>query len=63
VHVAQAVGALQLLDALSRLVEVAPELTRLVPTRAGGILIGVVADRDDNRARHPSVAGGAIDCL
>ena len=53
VHVAQPVGALQLLDALARLIEVAPELDDVGAERAHrGVLVGVVAERHDDRARH-----------
>ena len=53
VHIAQAVGPLQLLDALARLVEVAPELHDVGAERAHGrVLVGVVAEWNDNRARH-----------
>jgi hypothetical protein len=59
VHIAQAVGPLQFLDALTRLVEVAPELHDVGAERAHGrVLVGVVAEWNDDRARHTFALAG-----
>ena len=51
--VAQTIGALQFLDVLARLIEVAAELDDVGAERAHrGVLVRVVAERHDDRARH-----------
>ena len=51
--IAQAALVLQLLDALARLVEVAAELDQLGAVGAHRrVLLGIVAERRDDRARH-----------
>src|SRR5204863_5458440 len=53
VHVAQPPLALHRFDALTRLVEIATELDDLGAERAHrGVLFRIVADRNDDRARH-----------